>query len=93
MCDREAVTTRGCHLGYTDTLMKPLNLIGPGVFFLILISQFLACTHMIRRPCWCTKSKSKMLRTFCIIIEPNSQKTFRYCSLHQHGRQVKARDR
>ena len=22
MCDREATTTRGCHLGYTDTLRK-----------------------------------------------------------------------
>ena len=22
MCDREAMTTRGCHLGYTDTLIK-----------------------------------------------------------------------
>ena len=21
MCDREAATTRGCHLGYTDTLI------------------------------------------------------------------------
>ena len=40
------------------------------------ISLFLAFNHAIRWPCWCAKQVSKMLLAFCIIREPNSQKTF-----------------
>ena len=25
MCDRETATTRGCHLGYTDTLIRMIR--------------------------------------------------------------------
>ena len=35
---------------------------------------FLVFTHVMRRPCWCTKQWQN--GKFCIIIESNSQKTF-----------------
>ena len=49
MCDREATTTRGCHLGYTDTLILSLllNYISSGTcqFFMYII--FLHLTDIL----------------------------------------------
>ena len=36
---------------------------------------FLVFTHLMKRSCWCTKQWQMSLK-FCIIIEPNSQKTY-----------------
>ena len=40
-----------------------------------LLLIFLVFTHLIRRPCWCTKQWQMSLK-FCIMIERNSQKTY-----------------
>ena len=49
-------------------------------------SIFLVFTHVMRRPCWCTKQWQNVAR----VLHNNRIKFpkdfFRYCSVHQHGR-------
>ena len=51
-----------------------------------LWAAFLVFTHVMRRPCWCTKqwqNVAPVLHDNRIIF---SKDFFRYCSAHQHGR-------
>ena len=52
---------------------------------------FLVFTHVMRRPCWCTKN-GKMSLKFCIIIESNSQKTFYVIVLYTNMAPVTSRE-
>ena len=49
-------------------------------------SEFSVFTHVMRRPCWCTKQWQNVAQ----VLHNNRIKFpkdyFRYCSVHQHGR-------
>ena len=51
MCDREATTTRGCHLGYTDTLifaqLTPIFSL-PSANYLVVVAFHLSMERLLR---------------------------------------------
>ena len=50
--------------------------------------ELLVFTHVMRRPCWCTKQWQNVAQ----VLHNNRIKFpkdyFRYCSVHQHGRRA-----
>ena len=58
-------------------LPEPLISRSSAIYLEVILSSFwlvLVFTHVMRRPCWCTKQWQMSLK-FCIIIESSSQKT------------------
>ena len=46
-------------------------------------TQFLVLTHVMRRPCWCTKQRQNIAQVkSCIIKELHSQNTFSAIALY-----------
>jgi len=70
--------TKSIHRFIMSLLMCLLNLHG-----LIILGGY---THVMRRPCWCTKQWQNVAQ----VLHNNRIKVpkdfFRYCSVHQHGR-------
>ena len=47
---------------------------------------FLVFTHVMRRPCWCTKQWQNVAQVLHNNRIKFPEDSFRYCSVHQHGR-------
>ena len=50
------------------------------------INLFLVFTHVIRRPCWCTKQRQNVAQVLHDNRIEFPKDFFRYCSVHQHAR-------
>ena len=54
--------------------------------FFKLVGQFLVFTHVMRRPCWCTKQWQNVVQVLHNNIIKIPVDLFRYSSVHQDGR-------